>query len=320
MYFYARSMRRNLVKRYRRSGGWVLLFAVVFCACREHSGEVPPTHEWLVEVGGRYLTRTELEQQMPPNLSRNDSAAFADAYVRQWIGNELLYENAEKNIPDLKRIDRMVEQYRRQLIMFEYQKQLINERLVKEISDSVIEQYYEQHKPDFKLNNGIVKGLFLKIPEDAPQVEQVRRWYRSDAPDAIEKIEKYSLKHAVGYEYFYDKWVSFNDVMDNIPYQVLSESDFLRNNKYLEVKENGFWYFLNIREYLTKGATEPLDFARSQIQEILINKRKMQFMTDIEEDLFRTALRKKKIKYYQWHGPDRDIENAGKNDSVQIGK
>lgn len=309
------------MSRCRLSVVGMILFLLGLGACKDNADDMPAVQDLLVDVQGQYLTRSDLEQQMPKNLSAVDSLAFVNTYVRHWIENELLYDNAEKNIPDLKRINQLVEQYRRQLIMFEYQKRLINERLVKEISEADITAYYEQHKSDFRLNNSIIKGLFLKVPENAPQLEQVRKWYRSNTPQAIENIEKYSLKNAVSYEYFYDKWISFDEVMDNIPYQLPQKSDFLKNNKTLEVNVNGNWYLLNISDYLTKGAIEPLDFARLQIQEILINRRKMNFIKEIENDLYQTALRKNKVKFYQWQDPGASgKDRAEATDSIPVRK
>ena len=57
----------------------------------------------------------------------------------------------------------------------------------------------------------------MKIPVDAPGLTDVKKWYKSTDVASLEKIEKYSVQNATIYEYFYDKWVDFDEVMDNIP-------------------------------------------------------------------------------------------------------
>ena len=70
------------------------------------------------------------------------------------------------------------------------------------------------------MDKGLIKGLFLKIPVDAPGLTDVKKWYKSTDVASLEKIEKYSVQNATIYEYFYDKWVDFDEVMDNIPIHV----------------------------------------------------------------------------------------------------
>ena len=64
-----------------------------------------------------------------------------------------------------------------------------------------------------------LKGLFLKVPENTPNLGQLKKWYCSTNPDGVEKIEKYALKNAVIYDYFYDKWIPFEEIVNNIPYE-----------------------------------------------------------------------------------------------------
>lgn len=34
-----------------------------------------------------------------------------------------------------------------------------------------------------------MKGLFIKVPLTAPQIANVRKWYKSDAQEAVEHLE-----------------------------------------------------------------------------------------------------------------------------------
>lgn len=277
-------------------------FLVLLSACNAENDYSRNEKNAFVGVKGSILSKQEVWDAMPKGISAVDSVQFVDSYVKSWVGKELLYNQALRNVPDLQEIDRLVEQYRKQLIIFEYQKQLISERLEHQISETEMENFYEMYADKFRLNSAIIKGLFLKVPEDAPQIEDLKKWCRTTDAQSIENIEKYSLKNAIIYEYFIDKWVSFSDVMDNIPYAINDETSFLRNNKILEVKDNGYWYLLKISDYMAKGSLEPFDFARTQILEILINRKKLSFFKEIEQEMYNDALRKKQIQFYNWNG------------------
>ncbi len=281
---------------------YLFVCIVVLAACSSESDLSQNGKDALVGVKGRVLSEQEVWDAMPKGFTSADSVQFVDNYVKSWVGKELLYDQALRNVPDLQEIDKLVEQYRKQLIIFEYQKQLISERLEQQISETEMENFYEMYADKFKLNSAIIKGLFLKVPEDAPQIEDLKKWCRTTDAQSIENIEKYSLKNAIIYEYFIDKWVSFADVMDNIPYAITDQTAFLRNNKVLEVNDNGYWYLLKISDYMAKGSLEPFDFAKTQILEILINRKKLTFFKDIEQDMYEDALRRKQIQFYNWKG------------------
>ena len=113
--------------------------ACLFTACR--SG-LQSDENSLVQVGDEILSRQELADAMPEGLSRADSTDFADKYIRRWICDVLLYRMAQKNIPDIGRIDALVEKYRRDLVIFEYRKRLLNERVTKSFDEQEMLDYY----------------------------------------------------------------------------------------------------------------------------------------------------------------------------------
>lgn len=65
------------------------------------------------------------------------------------------------------KIDELVASYRRALIMHTYQEELVNQKLGSEISDTEIEQYYNQNTGMFRANQPYVQGLFMKVPVSA---------------------------------------------------------------------------------------------------------------------------------------------------------
>ena len=149
------------------------------------------------------------------------------------------------------------------------------------------------------LEKPIAKGLFIKVPLQASGLADVRRWYKKNTQDAIEKLEKYSLRNAVTYDYFYDQWRPLEELEAMIPAKNWNpESNYLKQDKNVELKDTAFHYFLHIEEYLGKGEQKPLDFAQEEIKEILINLKRVDFVNRVKEDLYRQASDKNRIIYY----------------------
>ena len=280
-----------------KNWGVILVIAAAMTGCGQehnHKGKTP-----LVEVSGEFLYKEDLQAALPLNISKDDSVLFAEHYIRNWIEDALLFDKAEGNIPDNDKISKLVENYRRALIMHTYQEELVNQKLANDISEEEINAYYEKNKELFLLDNPLVKGLFIKVPLSSPDLGNVRVWYRKNNQDVIEKLEKYSLRNAVSYDYFYDRWTSVPDVAAKIPLKVLdTDANYLDKNRNVEVKDTAFCYFLHIEDFLGKDKQKPLDFARDEIKEILINLKRVEFINKVKEDLYQRASDRNKIIYY----------------------
>lgn len=257
------------------------------------------TTDVLVSVKGRTLNRSEVNKLIPRGISSADSLLLAENFTKKWVKDVLVYDVALRNLGDEKEeVDKLVEEYRRSLVRYRYQERLVEEKLKTDIRESDKLNYYEENQKKFILDKGLIKGLFLKIPVDAPGLTDVKKWYKSTDVASLEKIEKYSVQNATIYEYFYDKWVDFDEVMDNIPIHVSNPNAFLKANKYVEVADSSYCYLLNIKEYLPFGSVEPYDYASSHVTEMLVNQRKVEFLKKFEDELYNDAIRSGDVEFH----------------------
>lgn len=246
----------------------------------------------LVTVHGNTLTKNEVEMVVPKNISSSDSLLIAESYIKKWVKDILTYEVAQRNIgKDEEDINRLVEEYRRSLLRHRYQEHMVRSRLSAEIRENDKITFYDENQQRFILDKNLIKGLFLKIPVDAPGLNDVRKWYKSDSPESLENIEKYSIQNASIYDYFYDRWVDFDDILDKMPVHISNKAQFLKSNRSVEKADSSYCYFLNISEYILAGNIAPYEYAGSQIQDMIINKRKVDFLKNFEEQLYRDAVR-----------------------------
>jgi len=253
----------------------------------------------LVSVNGKILYKNEIDNIVPQGLNPTDSTLAAESYIKMWIKNELVYEKAVDNITDQSKIDELVENYRQSLVIYTYQEHLIKERLAKNISDKELQEYYNANIDNFKLESDIIKGVFIKVPITAPQIDDLKKWSKQGDEQAIENIEKYSLQNAVIYDYFYDKWVNLDDVMATVPYAPdRNTKQFLSNNKNFEVQDSSYVYLLTIKEYMLEGNQAPFEYVKGQLLDIVVNQKKVSFIKNFEDDLYNTAVKKNQIKYY----------------------
>ena len=252
----------------------------------------------IVTVNDKFLTKDDLDASIPQGLTSEDSIIAAEHYIRLWINDNLKYAVASQNIIDKKNIEQLVNNYRKSLVIYQYEEQLIGEKLSGKIDNQSMLDYYEVNKDKFKIDRPLIKGFSLKIPVDAPQIDKVRVWYKSLTPTNIANIEKYCVQNAIGYGYSMDNWVDFNELTENWPIKHKDENIVVKSEKYLEQKDDHYYYFLHITDYLLSGEDAPFEYAQSTIKEILINQQKIDFLKSIENDLYSKALNNGQIIFY----------------------
>ncbi len=272
----------------------LMLFAFNSCKTEhDHHGKTP-----LVEVDGQFLYREDLQAVLPLGLSPDDSASFVSRYIRNWLEELLLYQKAQQNIPDREALIQRVENYRKALIVHDYQQELIAQQLTEDISGEEINDFYQSHRDLFQVDRPMIKGLFIKVPLRAQGLANVRRWYKARTPEAVEQLEKYSLRSAVKYSYFYDRWLTVSEIAAMLPIPVDEADAILRRRKPIELKDTAFLYFLDVSDYLQVGAQEPEELAQNEAREMLINLKQMQFLQKVKDDLYNRAMDHGRIKSF----------------------
>lgn len=276
------------------------LFASLFCltAC---TSPVEKNQDAVVQIGSRVLTHSELNESLPVLFqSPEDSLLAAEHFIRLWINDQLLYNLAQKNIADKKSIEQLVENYRHSLIIYQYQEQLINEKLANHISEKELNQCYEENKTKFKLDKPLIKGLFLRIPIDAPNIDKARAWCKNPAAASIiDHLEKYSLQNAGSFDYFETQWVDLNELLNSWPVQKSISQEALKKQSFFEQHDSDYYYFLHISQSLLPGEDAPFRYAEPAVRELLINRKKIDFFRKTEDDLYNKALSNGQITFYQ---------------------
>jgi hypothetical protein len=252
----------------------------------------------IVKIGSNTLNRSELDSIIPKNSNPKDSLIFAENYIKKWIKNALMYDLAQVNINNKKEIDQLVENYRRSLIIHQYQEQLINEKMSEEISEQEIQAYYVENKDKFRLETTLIKGLFIKVPIDAPQINKIKEWHKSISINDLENIEKYSVQNAVNYDYFYDRWVNINEISMFFPMYGKDLEMRLRQQKQIIVEDEIYTYFLNVKEILFAGDYAPYEHSIPNIKVMLMNQKKIDFLRNAEEDLYQITEKRGLIERY----------------------
>ena len=252
-----------------------------------------------VEVNGSYLYRSTLDS-LTLGMNAEDSLRTVQQYVSQWAKDELEFRESRKTA-SLKaerqnQIERMADEYRRTLYVQAYEEQLVERRMPKSVPDSVIAQGYDRMPERFTLDESIVKGMLVVVPKEAKDIAKLRGWM---AKGMMDETEKYAYKSASGYELFTDRWMTTTHLMGQIPLARAELEAALKNRDQIEVSDSVKVYILQVTEKQLVGERMPMDFARGEIEKIVLNARQVEFLNKERERLYNEAIQNGKIKFYE---------------------
>ena len=269
---------------------------LVLHSCNEqvdHGGKTP-----LVGVGDEYLYKEEVEAMLVSDRMIKDSAEFVERYVEHWLEDVLLYRQARRNVSSSKEVARLIQNYKKSLLLNIYQERLVDQQLDKEITDDEISAFYDSNKKMFKMEEPMVKGLFLKVAKKAPKLDAVRRWCKSDKPEELEKLEKYTLTNAQVYEYFYETWTPLSVLAAKMSIGEEELNRRLVKKEFIEFSDTASLYMINVADYLPIGDQKPIDLAEPEIKELLVNSRKADFLQQVKRDIYRNAIEDGEVKFF----------------------
>lgn len=256
----------------------------------------------LLWVGDSALRVPDVLAKIPGGLSPADSTAMFDALVRAWVQRMLLDDFGREYIDDMERIDRLTEQYRSRLIAQSYRRQLRRSNQ-SAVSDESIRKYYEANADSLFLDAPIIKGIYVKIPADAPELQMVKTWVAGASPSDIDNLERRGLDRALQYSFFEDRWVDFQDVAEKIPYRFPDPDSFVSSSRNFETEYGGNVYILHISSFLRSGQPIPFEYAKPLIADILESESADSYEKRLLSALWQQAVKKGRLKVKAYDKP-----------------
>ncbi|MCM1152567.1 MAG: peptidylprolyl isomerase [Muribaculum sp.] len=278
-----------------------ILVSLSGCGKKDENRQSLDDGDVLVTIGDSSLRVQDVLQRMPGGLSDADSTAMFDAIVNAWVERLLLEDFGRENIEDMDRIERLTSEYRARLIVESYRKMMRENRNVKLAADS-IKSYYAAHKEDFVLERPVVKGLYLKIPSDANNLAQIRKWMKGATDKDIDNLEKSGLNEALKFSFFEDRWVDWQNISDNIPYRFYDPNAFVESTKDFETEDRGSLYLLHISSYIPAGEVMPEEVAYPIIEELLDTRSAADYERSLLKSLGKKAMEEGRLKLVAYPG------------------
>lgn len=279
------------------SGFFILAGLLFFTSC--DWVRMRTRNDAVARVYNQYLYRSDLLGIVPQGTSAADSALIIQKYIDNWVRQKILVREANRQLTLKKNeYEKQLQDYRNSLVIYAWENQQVVNQLDTVITIQEISDFYEQNLEIFQLKESIVRISYVKVPLQINDPQNISRLIRMDDANSHAELEEYCLQHAASFLLDSEAWMVFNDLLREIPVQTGNPESFLRSNDMVELTDEFYRYFLRIHDYKLKGSTSPLGFEHDNIRNILVNKRKMQFLTQLRQKVVQEAIDNKNIETF----------------------
>ncbi len=254
--------------------------------------------EIVARVNEKLLHDSDIPMSITNGLSPEDSARVLKAFVEAWVKEQVLVAKAEQNIVDsLSGLEDRIESYRNSLIVFEYERAIIRQKLDTAVSENEIDDYFRANKSNFLLQEPAFRFYYVAIPVLTHDAWRVKKYLRSLDPVQIEELKAYALGLGALVNFEDENWVSYTNMVDDL------KSKFDKNSLYtgdpLKVVRDGqTTHYLYVLEYRKSGEIAPMELVQGDIKAKIVNDRKFKLINTMRNDLFNKALNNKDAEIF----------------------
>ena len=271
----------------------LLLLTAVSC---EMASSLVHDDQPVARVGKENLYRSEIEGRIPGMMSPEDSAGFAERYIRLWAMDRLYADVAEKQLSKAELdVSAELESYRRSLLRYRYEQRYLNDRLDTLISDRQISDYYEAHEADFALREPLMKIRFVDIMKDSPDLDEILALMSSDGHGDLVRADSLARVSALRYFDNSGSWMSASDLARYFGISASEMLDAMDEDMIIIEPENRGDVLAAYVCDMVESGTAPLEYCTPVIRDIILSNRKHELLAALERDLLDEALDSKQF-------------------------
>ena len=141
-------------------------------------------------------------------------------------------------------------------------------------------------------------GRYIVIDKSAPSLSKLSKWYKSDKEEDLVELEDYCQQFAKEFYLADSNWQYFSVINNKLPEVIKKEASFLRNTESISFEDEKFIYYIYIKDYKIKGSISPLALEIEKIRNVLLNKNKIEYLKQLEDELYQNRLALKQINIY----------------------
>ncbi len=277
-----------------------LLIAVLIVSCDGFFTKKPESVP-LARVGDAYLYKDDVESLLSTSYNQQDSTSLVTNYINTWAIKQLLFSKAQINLSEeeIAAFERLVANYRIDLFTRAYKEALVLRGEDTTITDSQLQRFYEEEKENFILKEKLVQLRFVQLPKQFLNkdevIEKLKRFDEDDKMflDSISvQFTKLNFNDSL--------WITVSRITQEIPALTFeNEERYLKKSQFFELEDSLGVYLGKIAEVRNINEIAPLSYIKPTIRQVLLNRRKLDFMRRLETEILDEAVKRNEFEIYE---------------------
>ncbi len=255
--------------------------------------------EAIARVSNVYLYKSDLEELLPTDLTKQDSLLLVKTYINNWAKDQLLLEKAKINLSDNRDVEELVNQYRQDILIDKYKGAAVAQYLDTVFTDEDVSNFYNENQEIFKLNEELVKFKYIHFGNDLLNPEDFISLFRSSKKEDLDSLVSQEMQ-LKSFNFNDSTWIRLEDVRNKIP--ILKKSDksqLLKKTNYLKKEDSLGVYLIAIKDVLGRNQTAPKSYVLSTVKQMILHKRKLDLLKKIEQTLMEDAINNKEFEIFE---------------------
>lgn len=276
---------------------FILLVTLTSCDyIKALKNQEPIKENPIAKANNKYLFKKDIKTLFPVNYSEKDSLIIVQSFLKDWALKELMLQKSQDNITKetADAIDDLVNKYRESLLINNYKERLIKQQLDTVVSIEELEKYYQTNVQNFKLNETLIQLKYIQFKDVIKHKSKIIKAFKLGDIESVEYLQmeeinfqQMSLNDSV--------WQTLDNVMLKIP---VSREKLLKKSKFTQ-KENAIdLYLVAVKDVLNRGDIAPLSYIEPTIKQLILHKRKLELVREIEKIILNDATQNKSFKIY----------------------
>ena len=256
--------------------------------------------EPIARVNDVFLYKEDVADLVPEGASEADSLVIVNAYINRWARQLLLMDGALLNLPEgqQEEFSKLIEQYKNDLYTKAYLEGLVKKNIDTVVNKEEAEVFYEANKESFKLNDDLLQLRYISLPLNPIDLDTIRNRFKRFEPKDQRYLDSISLQFK-SYSLNDSLWVKFNQVVDKVPVVTQeSKNQLLKKSNFLQLKDSLNLYLMQVNDIRLQNDYAPLEYVNTSIKQIVINKRKLELIKQLENDISKDAIKNNKFEIY----------------------
>ena len=254
----------------------------------------------VARVNSIFLHQSDLENEINAELSDEDSVVISRSIINKWATKNLVYSQSLLYLHDSiqKNLTKMVDNYKIQLWTDTY-RNLLSKSYINNKVDSLEKiDYYEKNKKNFKLKEDFYKVAYLILPENNNNLKLIISRFRNFSDSDLFFLD--SLNYQFN-DFLLKKpvWLNKNNLINKIPLLNFFDNDFnLKKRDFFVYKDSLQVYLLKVFDYKKYNTSAPYEIVETNIEKILVNRKKLYFLKNFDKEILDDAIQTKKFEIY----------------------